>query len=390
MSEMKKSRILTGNIRQNGMLIALLIVVLLFGVLTGGLIFRPLNISNLFMQNSYLIFLAIGMFFCILTGNVDLSVGSVVGVSGALLGAMIVQNHMPTWQAVIITLIAGLLIGAFQGGFIAFLNIPPFIVTLAGMLMFRGLTQWILQGQSLSPFTDSFQYFASGFLFPELKVGDINLLCILLWIAASLLLVLSEYRRRLKRQKYGFEVGSIYLMIAKLAIAIIAMGFVLIMLGKYRGLPFVLVALLVVTLVYNFISQKTPLGRHVYAVGGNRYAAQLSGVKTKLVMFAVYVNCAFMATIAGIVVTGRLNVATAKAGNSYELDAIAACYIGGCAASGGSGKIFGVIIGAAVMAILNNGMSIMGIGTDIQQVIKGLILLLAVTFDLTSKAKSGK
>ncbi|MDO4345005.1 MAG: sugar ABC transporter permease [Eubacteriales bacterium] len=384
----KKKTLFGGNMRQNGMIIALLAVICFFGIATKGMIFRPLNISNIFMQNSYLIFLSLGMFFCVLTGNVDLSVGSVVGVSGALLGAMIVQNHVPTWIAVTVTLVVGLLIGAFQGAFIAFLSIPPFIVTLAGMLMFRGLTQYILQGQSLSPFTNSFQYFASGFLFPQLKVGGLNVICLIVLAVASIAVILREMSARKKRISYGFEVPSMGVTAAKLAGIIFVMGFVLIMLAKYRGMPFVLVVLIIVTLIYNFIAQKTSVGRHVYAVGGNRLAAQMSGVKTKWVMFIVYVNCALLATVAGIVVTGRLNVATAKAGNSYELDAIAACYIGGCAAAGGSGTIMGTIVGAAIMAILNNGMSIMGISTDIQQVIKGLILLLAVTFDLTSKSKS--
>jgi putative multiple sugar transport system permease protein len=388
--EKKKQSLFGANIRQNGMILALVTIILFFGIITQGVMFRPMNVSNLFMQNSYVILLSIGMFFCVLTGNVDLSVGSVVAVAGAMLGYMTVEKGIPTSTAVIITLVIGLLIGAFQGSFIAFLNVPPFIVTLAGMLIFRGLTMVILQGQSLSPFSKGFQYFASGFVLTHIEVAGINIICLLLIIVSAAVIIWSEIHRRMNRQKYGFEVSSKSLMIAKIVVLIAAISVVLLSLSAYRGMPFILGVLIFVTLIYTFVANKTPLGRHVYAVGGNKNAAKLSGVRTKLVMFIVYVNCSLLATIAGMVVTGRLNVATAKAGNSYELDAIAACYIGGCSASGGAGTIMGVIIGAAVMGILNNGMSILGIGTDMQQVIKGLILLLAVTFDIYTKSKSSK
>lgn len=389
MNEQKK-RLFGNDIRQSGMIFALVFIILFFGIVTQGVMFRPMNVSNVFMQNSYVIFLAIGMFFCILTGNVDLSVGSVVAVSGALMGYMTINQGISTSVAVIVTLIVGLAIGIFQGFFIAFLNVPPFIVTLAGMLIFRGATQVILQGQSLSPFSEGFQYFASGFLLSDIKIGELNLLCVLVLIIGAGLLVFSELKKRKNRIEYGFDVPAVSLVVVKLTAIIVAMAAVLISLGAYRGMPFILFILIFVTAFYTFVSNRTRLGRHIYAVGGNRKAAQLSGVRTKMVMFLVYVNCAFMATIAGLVVTGRLNVATAKAGTSYELDAIAACYIGGCSASGGSGTIIGAIVGAAVMGVLNNGMSILGIGTDMQQVIKGLILLLAVTFDIYSKSKSGK
>lgn len=383
----KKKKMPAINLRQYGMIIALVLITLFFGIVTGGVLFKPMNVSNIFMQNSYIIFLSIGMFFCVLTGNVDLSVGSVVGVSGALLGFMIVEHNIPTPAAVIITLLFGLAIGVFHGCFIAFLNIPPFIVTLAGMLIFRGLTMVILQGQSLSPFSKGFQYFSSGFVGTDMKTGNLNLLCVLLFVIAGAAIMVSEQNKRKSRIKYGFEVPSAGIMAAKLAAVLLAVGAILTGLGMYRGIPFILLVLIIVALVYTYIADKTPMGRHVYAVGGNSAAARLSGVKTKMVMFLVYVNCSFMATIAGIVVTSRLNVATSKAGTSYELDAIAACYIGGCASSGGAGSILGVITGAAVMAVLNNGMSILGIGTDMQQVIKGFILLLAVTFDIRAKAK---
>lgn len=386
---MKNKNILGTNLRQNGMIIALVFITLLFGILTKGTMFRPMNVSNIFMQNSYIIILAIGMFFCELTGgNVDLSVGSVVAVSGALMGVMTVQNDIPVFLAILITLVCGILIGMFQGAFIAYFNVPPFIATLAGMLIFRGLTQVILQGQSLSPFSSGYQYFAAGFLFPDFRIGGVNVLCAAVFVTGAAALIWMERKKRMEKLKYGFETEPLYVVAGKTASVILVMGLVLFSLSAYEGMPMILLVLIVMSLFYSYIASNTRIGRHIYMIGGNRRAAELSGVKAKRVMFIVYINVAFLATIAGLVVSGRLNAATPKAGNSYELDAIAACMIGGVSATGGAGTIAGAIIGAAVIAILNNGMSIMGIGTDMQQVIKGLILLLAVTFDIYSKSKS--
>lgn len=386
----KRNLLINRNIRQNGMIIALICIILFFEVITKGIMFHPMNLSNLIMQNSYVIFLAIGMFFCILTGNVDLSVGSVVAVSGALMGFMTVQHGIPTTVAVVLTLILGTAIGIFQGFFIAFIKVPPFIVTLAGMMIFRGITYVILAGQTLAPFSSGFQYFASGFFMTDVKIYGCNAVCLILIIISAIILVFSERNKRKNRIKYGFEVPKIGFTIFKLFVLICVIAAILMRLSEYKGLPFIMLILIVVIVFYSFVANKTRIGRHIYAVGGNMQAAKLSGVKTKWIMFLVYVNCSVMATIAGLVVTGRLNAATAKAGNSYELDAIAACYIGGCSASGGSGKVLGAIVGAAVMGILNNGMSILGIGSDMQQVIKGFILLITVSFDIYSKSKVSK
>lgn len=386
---MKTKNLFGKNLRQNGMIIALVFITLLFGILTKGTMFRPMNVSNIFMQNSYIIILTIGMFFCELTGgNVDLSVGSVVAVSGALMGVMTVQNNVPVPAAVAITLLCGILIGMFQGAFIAYLNVPPFIATLAGMLIFRGLTQVILQGQSLSPFSSGYQYFAAGFVLPDVRIMGVNVLCLAVFAVSTAALIWTERKKRAERQKYGFEVPPLYVSAGKIAAVIVAMGLVLFKLSAYEGMPMILLVLIVMSLFYSYVAANTRLGRHVYMLGGNRKAAELSGVRTKRVMFIVYTNVAFLAAVAGLVVSGRLNAATPKAGNSYELDAIAACMIGGVSATGGAGTIVGAITGAAVIAILNNGMSIMGIGIDMQQVIKGLILLIAVTFDIYSKSKS--
>lgn len=382
---------ISGNIRQNGMVIALVVITLFFGIATDFVIFRPMNISNILMQNSYLIFIAIGMFFCLNTGgNVDLSVGSIVAVTGALVGWLTVSNGVSTLNSVLAAVLFGVLIGVFQAVFIAYLNVPPFIVTLAGMLIFRGLTYVILEGQTLSPFSKEFQYFASGFVFSDLKVGKVNLMSLILLGMAAVALVLIELKRRKTNIEYGMEVTPIFISVLKLSAIIGFIAAILLSLSAYKGVPFIFVVLIGVTILYTFVAEKTVLGRHVYAIGGNINAAALSGVKTKFVMFLVYVNSAFLAAISGIVVAGRLNAATAKAGTGFELDAIAACLIGGASASGGVGSVISAIIGALVMAILNNGMSIMGIGIDVQQVIKGLILLLAVTFDIFSKSRSGK
>ena len=388
MTEMKEKKVLfSGNLRQMGMVIALVVITIVFAILTKGTLFRPMNISNIFMQNSYEIILAIGMFFCMLTGgNVDLSVGSIVAFSGGVVAVLTLNAGFPTWIAVIITIIAGLAIGCVQGGFIAFLNVPPFIATLAGELVCRGLAQLILEGQTLSPFSAGFQYFANGFVMRYAKIGGINIFCLIIWIVAVAALIWSEMNRRKNRLKHNFSVQPVAIVIVKLACIIAVITFILMSLSSYNGIPFILIVMAVLTIIYSFIASKTIIGRHIYMLGGNRNAAKLSGVRINWMMFLVYVNSALMATVAGIAVAGRLNAATPKSGTGYELDAIAACTIGGVA--GASGSVMGAVLGACVMAILNNGMSIMGLGADMQQVIKGCILLLAVTFDIYLKNKS--
>ena len=350
---------LSGNMRQYGMVIALTVITLLFGILTDGNIFNAMNVSNLILQNSYLILLSVGMFFCILTGNVDLSVGSVL--------------------AFCVT------IGVIQGVFIAYLNVPPFIVTLAGELMFRGLTLVILAGHSISPFPADFQYIASGFVAEQLKAGPVNILAVICAVCAFAAIIWIQIADRRQRIGYGFAAEPIAFTIIKNVLIFIVAGFIFYKMATYRGIPLILLILLAFVLIYNFIATKTIIGRQVYALGGNRAAAALSGINTKRLMLIVYANSSFMAAVSSIIVTARLNAASTSAGTNFELDAIAACYIGGCAAGGGEGTIMGVLIGALVMGILNNGMSIMGIGADFQKVVKGAILLLAVTYDVYSK-----
>ncbi len=372
------------------MIIALVFIMILFQILTSGILLKPMNITNLILQNSYVLILSVGMLLAIITGNIDLSVGSVVAFVGALAAVMMVTLKVPVPIAVMISLLVGLGAGAFQGLFIAYFKIPPFIVTLAGMLLFRGLTMVVLKGQTLAPFPESFQLIAAGY-FPgqDVKIAGLNVVAIIVGIILSVIFIIFELNKRRNMAKFGFELLPISFEISKWFITVCAINALTIGLAAYNGIPLVLVLLVVIIIVYTFITQKTIAGRHIYALGGNVKAARLSGVKTKKIMFWVYANVGLLAAVAGLVVAGRLNAATPKAGNMFELDAIAACFIGGASASGGIGTVIGAIVGGLVMGILNNGMSIMGVSVDWQQVIKGIVLLGAVCFDVYTKNKTG-
>lgn len=380
--------IIRNNIREYAMVMALVVIMFLFQILTGGVLFMPLNVTNIILQNSYVLILAVGMLLVILTGNVDLSVGSVAAFVGAISAVFMVTNKMPVIVAIPLCLIIGALVGAWQGFWIAYMGIPAFIVTLAGMLVFRGLTMVLLKGQTLAPFEESFQSIANGFLPETLKVGGLNVIALLIGLLLSLLLIYSEFKNRKAKKKYNFEVLPFGITAAKVVVIIIAINLLTYNLAAYKGIPLVLVLIASLIAIYTFITQKTILGRHIYALGGNEKAARLSGIKIKRVKFLVFVNMGIFAALAGLVVAGRLNAATPKAGTNFELDAIAACFIGGASASGGIGKIMGAIIGALFMGVLNNGMSIMGVGIDWQQAIKGMVLLAAVAFDVYTKSKS--
>ena len=386
----KFKQLMKNNMRQYGMGIALVSIVILFQILTNGILLKPLNVSNLVLQNSYILVLAIGMLLVIITGNVDLSVGSVVAFVGAISGMLMVNMKMPVFVAIIISLLIGALVGAWQGYWIAYVKIPAFIVTLAGMLVFRGLTLVILQGQTLAPFPEAFQAMSSGFTRDIFGGGSLHITTILVGIVFSIIYILLELDSRKKKIKYNFDTLPIKFLIAKLAIIILAINLLTFSLASYKGIPNVLILLSVLVVIYTFIANKTIPGRHIYALGGNEKAAKLSGIKTEKVLFWVYVNMGLLSALAGMVFTGRLNAATPKAGTGFELDAIAACYIGGASASGGIGTVMGAIIGGLVMGVLNNGMSIIGVGIDWQQAIKGMVLLAAVAFDVYTKSKSKK
>ncbi len=376
----KVKSLLSGNIRKYGMGIALISIMILFEILTQGILLKPLNVTNLILQNSYILILAIGMLLVIVTGNVDLSVGSVAAFIGAISAMFMVNYKMSPIIAIPLCLLIGAIIGAWQGFWIAYVKIPAFIVTLAGMLIFRGLTLVILQGQTIAPFPEAFQTISSGFV-PG------NITAIIVGVISSLIYIYLQIKNRKRKLKNGFDVEPISLLIIKCSIVIVVVNIFTYWLSAYKGIPTVLVLLAILVLGYSFIANKTVLGRHIYASGGNKNAAELSGVNTKRTLFLVYVNMGILSALAGMVFAGRLNAATPKAGQNFELDAIAACYIGGASAMGGIGTVFGGIIGGLVMGVLNNGMSILGIGVDWQQAIKGLVLLIAVAFDVYTKSK---
>jgi putative multiple sugar transport system permease protein len=387
--------LLRKNSRQYGMVIALIAAMVFFGILTGGVLFKPINLTNLVLQNSYVLILAVGMMLCILTGNIDLSVGSVVAFVGAISAMLMVDAHVNPFIAVLLSLITGGLIGAWQGFWIAFVRIPAFIVTLAGMLIFRGLALVLLQGQSKGPFPQIFQSLSSGFIpdpFSNVPSSEskLHILTLVIGIIIAALLVMSEIRKRKRQRKYDFDLIPTGIWIAKVILLVAVVMAFAIVFALYRGIPNILVLLGVLIIIYHFVTAQTTQGRHIYALGGNAKAAKLSGIKTEQVMFWVYTNMGIISAIAGMVFAARLNVATPKAGQNFELDAIAACYIGGASTTGGIGTIIGAIVGGLFMGVLNNGMSIMGVGIDWQQAIKGFVLLAAVAFDLYSKARNTK
>lgn len=375
------------NMRQYSMIIALVFITVLFQFLTDGILLKPLNVTNLILQNSYILVLAIGMVLVIITGHIDLSVGSVAAFIGALAGIMMVDMNMPFYLAIILSLALGALVGAWQGFWVAYVKIPSFIVTLAGMLLFRGLTMIVLDGQSIAPFPKAFQKISSGFL-PDFTVGSLNFLTIIIGIVLSLVYIGIElYNRRLQK-RYGFEPTSGKGFIVKMVVIVAVINLFMYVLASYKGIPNILIILFALVVIYSFVMNRSIMGRHIYALGGNEKAASLSGVKTKKVTFWVFVNMGVMAALSGLIFAARLNAATPKAGTNFELDAIAASFIGGASASGGIGTVIGAIIGGLVMGVMNNGMSLIGLGIDWQQGIKGLVLLAAVGFDIYNKNKS--
>lgn len=349
-----------------------------------------MNMNNLIMQNSYVIILATGMLLCVLTGNVDLGVGSYVALCGAVAAKLIVEQNMNIVLAFIITILVGVAFGAFNGFFIAYLGIPPFVVTLAGMLIGRGLTYTLLESKTVGPLPGAYVKVGAGFFLTnkiEFGSGTLDLITILVAVIATVLVLGAEYRTIKTQQKYGFAMVPTWQTAIKLVATLGILWFFFFKIAAYNGIPIILILMAVIVGVYHFITSKTVAGRQVYALGGNEKAARLSGIDTKKVYFWVYTNMGFLAAIAGIVLSARNASATPKAGDGFELDAIAACYIGGAAASGGVGTIVGAVIGAFVMGILNNGMFLIGLPTDLQKVVKGLVLLGAVTFDVLSSKK---
>jgi len=378
------------NMRQYAMVIALVVIIVFFQIVTGGILLKPINVSRLIMQQSYILILAIGMVLCILTGgNIDLSVGSIVALVSASSAVFAVMWNIPVPIAIIMSLGIGMLAGMWQGYWIAYFNIPSFIVTLAGMLVFRGINNLILNGETIL-LPDLYVTIASGSL-PDFIGGansELHVTTIVIGLIASIIYVWFQVQNRKNKVEYNFEVASFKMFFIQQAALVIVINMFTLWLALAKGLPYIVIILVALIVLYTFLTQKTVAGRHIYALGGNAKAAALSGVKTKKVLFWVYANMGIMAGVAGIVFAGRLNSASPVAGQGFELDAIASCFIGGASATGGVGTVIGAIIGGLIMGILNNGMSIAGVSVFIQQIIKGLVLLGAVAFDVYSKSKS--
>jgi putative multiple sugar transport system permease protein len=378
---------LKANLRDYGMLLSLVAIMAFFQVATDGTLMQPLNLTNLVLQNSYIVIMALGMLLVIVAGHIDLSVGSVVGFVGAVAAVLMVQFEMHFVPATLLCLATGAAIGAMQGWFIAFYKVPSFIVTLAGMLVFKGLALALLQGQSVGPFPPSFQLLSSGFI-PDVFDGEsLRIGSLVIGIAVAVVMVFAKLRQRARQARHGIEDEPAPFFVAKIAVFVVLIVGLSYLLASYKGLPNVLVVMTLLMLLYDFVTTRTTIGRRIYALGGNEKAARLSGVKTQWLTFWTFVNMGVLAAVAGLVFAARLNTATPKAGLGFELDVIAACFIGGASASGGVGKVLGAVIGALVMGVMNNGMSILGVGIDYQQVIKGGVLLAAVFVDVYNRNK---
>ncbi|AYO82831.1 multiple monosaccharide ABC transporter permease [Methylobacterium brachiatum] len=371
----------TSQFRDYGLLIALLLITLFFEYTTNGVLFQPLNLTNLILQNSYVVVMALGMLLVIVAGHIDLSIGSIVGFVGALAALLMVRVGLDPLSATVVCLAVGAAIGGLQGAFVAYLGIPSFIVTLAGMLVFRGLTLALLQGASIGPFPEVFQLLAKGFLtnfagpWTSLLIGTL----------LALILFGVNWQRRTVQVRHGSQPDSLASFIFRNGITTIVILAFAYQMSAYRGLPNVLIVMFVLVMLYRFVTTRTTIGRRIYALGGNIKAARLSGIKTERLTFLTFANMGALAGLAGMIFAARLNTATPKAGVGFELDVIAACFIGGASAAGGIGKVSGVVIGAFIIGVMNNGMSILGIGIDYQQVIKGVVLLAAVCLDVYNK-----
>lgn len=386
-------RHVVADLGKNGIFLALVAVIALFAVLTmrGGdsILLRPQNISNLIVQNGYILILAIGMVMVIVAGHIDLSVGSVAAFIGAVSGVLIRDAGFPWWLAIIASLAIGALVGAWQGFWIAYVGIPAFIVTLAGMLIFRGLALVVLGNSNIGSFPTEYRALGNGFLTDVFGEFPIDPLTMGIGVIAVVGLVVQQIRVRRGRQSYGQEVEPLGWFIGKIVLVTLGVLWFAYALATFKGIPITLIVLAILVLIYGTITNRSVFGRHIYAVGGNRHAAELSGVKTKSVDFWLFVNMGFLAALAGLVFTARLNLAGPKAGDGFELEAISAAFIGGAAVQGGVGTIGGAIIGGLIIGVLNNGMSILGIGIEWQQAVKGLVLLFAVAFDVFNKRRAG-
>lgn len=391
---MNKAKVLDF-VKKYTMIIVLILVTAFFTWKTGGTLLLPMNVSSLISQNAYVFILATGMLLCILTGgNIDLSVGSVVCFTGAIGAVLMMNKGVNMWVAIAVMILVGTAIGAFQGFWIAFVRIPPFIVTLAGMLAFRGLSNVVLDGLTVSikdqeEFVNLFGGGANCYVQDFLGGNGINLTCIVVGIVAAVIYVLLQLKNRMEKTKKGYEVESFANMFVKTVLVAAVILVFAFRLAQHKGIPTVLIWVMAIVLIYGYITSNTTTGRYFYAVGGNEKATRLSGINTNKVYFIAYLNMGFLAAIAGMVTIARMTSAQPTYGQNYEMDAIGSCFIGGASAYGGTGTVPGVIVGAVLMGVINLGMSLMGVDQNMQKVVKGLVLLAAVIFDVVSK-RGGK
>jgi len=377
------------NLRQSGIFIAFVAIVALFAILTDGTLLSPGNITNIVLQFSYILVLAIGMVIVIIGGHIDLSVGSLAALAGAVSAVLVIKHGMPWWVGVLAAIAVGVLAGAWQGFWVAYVGIPAFITTLAGMLLFRGLTYSVLENISLSPFPKPYQNIGNGFVNGLLGGNGYDLFTLVIFGVAVLGYWFAQFRARRAAISYKQTVAPFGLFVVKLVVVGAVVMWFAWQLAHARGLPIVLIILGVLIIGYTLITTRTVFGRHVYAIGGNLTAATLSGVKVKWVNFRIMLNMGFLTGVAGVLFSARTNGAQPGAGNLFELDAIAASFIGGAAVTGGVGRVVGAMVGGLIMATLSNGMQLMGIGLPMQQVVKGVVLLLAVAFDVYNKRRAG-
>jgi putative multiple sugar transport system permease protein len=378
---------LTRNLRQSGILIAFVAIVALFSIVADNFL-SPGNLTNIVLQYAYILILAIGMVIVIIAGHIDLSVGAIISLAGAVAATVVIKEDMPWYVGVLAALAVGLLVGVWHGFWVAYVGIPAFIVTLAGMLLFRGLTYMVLDSISLSPFGGTYYEIATGFQNGLFGGHGVDVFTLVVFGVAVAGYAFSSWRSRRARQRYQQLVESIPWFITKIvAVGAVVMWFAY-QLAQSRGLPNILVLVAALIIIYTLVTQRSVFGRHVYAIGGNLHAAILSGVNTRKVNFMIFVNMGFLAGLAGVAYSSRMNAAQPGAGLGVELDAIAACFIGGAAVTGGIGRVSGAMIGGLIMAVMTNGMQLMGVETPVQQVIKGMVLLLAVAFDIYNKRRA--
>ncbi|MBU9742486.1 sugar ABC transporter permease [Diplocloster agilis] len=388
MDRTKMKLLIRNNISKFALVIELLIIFLTFQILTNGIFTSYMNFTNLLMQGCTYAIIGIGMVLVMVTGGIDLSAGSVLGFSCSLAALMECDWNFPVPVTILITLACGALIGCWQGFWIAYRDMPPFIATLAGQLVFRGMTLLIGKGEAIGPVGDKFASFGRSFL-PNIlfKESNFNDLSLFLVLAVVLAVIFRTIRKRKNRKKYGFEVPRLSVEIAKTAAVCSVILIIAFLLLSYKGIPFALVVLGILAIIFSFIAENTPFGRSVYAIGGNRDAAKLSGINIKRTVFFVYVLMGLIIGCASIVFLGRVGQATSSTGTNFEFSAITGCIVGGTSTLGGSGTIIGAIIGTIMMASLDNGMSLLNLGTTYQYLIKGLVLLGAVAIDISSKRK---